>query len=59
MRLRTLVIDAWSWLNYKPVMADPDRPPNHRAFPELGSWEPDSDMRRLPAYRSPTPQAWR
>jgi hypothetical protein len=28
--LRTLFIDALSWLNYKPVMADPDRP-GHRA----------------------------
>ncbi|WP_127357254.1 hypothetical protein [Actinacidiphila soli] len=52
MRLRTLVIDAWSWLNYKPVMADPDRPANSRAFPELaGSWVPAADMRRLAAYK--------
>ncbi|MFE7246035.1 hypothetical protein [Streptomyces sp. NPDC057580] len=51
MRLRTLVIDAWSWLNYKPVMADPDRP-GHRAFPELaGSRVPGEDMRRLAAYK--------
>ncbi|SFT29938.1 hypothetical protein [Streptomyces sp. ok210] len=51
MRLRTLVIDAWSWLNYKPVMADPDRPAHSRAFPELaGSWVPAADMRRLAAY---------
>jgi hypothetical protein len=52
VRLRTLVIDAWSWLNYKPVMADPDWPTNSRAFPELaGSWVPDADMRRLAAYK--------
>jgi hypothetical protein len=52
VRLRTLVIDAWSWLNYKPVMADPDRPANSRAFPELaGSWVPAADMRRLAAYK--------
>jgi hypothetical protein len=39
VRLRTLVIDAWSWLNYKPV-----RPANSRAFPELaGSWVPAAD----------------
>jgi hypothetical protein len=52
VRLRTLVIDAWSWLNYKPVMADPDRPVNRRAFPELaGSWVPAADRRRLAAYK--------
>lgn len=51
MRLRTLLIDAWSWLNYKPVMADPNRPGNH-AFLELtGSWVPDEDLRRLMAYK--------
>jgi hypothetical protein len=45
--VRQLVIDAWSWLNYKPVMADPHRP-GHRAFPELASgWVPDDDMRPL------------
>ncbi|MFD3452775.1 hypothetical protein ACFWVC_11370 [Streptomyces sp. NPDC058691] len=52
MRLRTLVIDAWSWLNYKPVMADPDRPANSAAFPELASsWVPAEDLRRLAAYK--------
>ncbi|TKA04840.1 hypothetical protein [Actinacidiphila oryziradicis] len=52
MRLGTLVIDAWSWLNYKPVMADPDRPANSRAFPELaGWWVPAADMPRLAAYK--------
>lgn len=51
MSVRQLVIDAWSWLNYKPVMADPHRP-GHRAFPELASgWLPDDDMRRLAAYK--------
>jgi hypothetical protein len=49
--VRQLIIDAWSWLNYKPVMADPHRP-GHRAFPELASgWVPDDDMRRLAAYK--------
>jgi hypothetical protein len=51
VRLRTLDIDAWSWLNDKPVMADPDRPANRRAFPELGSWVPAVDVRRLAAYK--------
>ena len=51
VRLRTLLIDAWSWLNYKPVMADPERP-GHRVFAELaGLWVPDDDMRRLTAYK--------
>lgn len=35
MRLKQLVIDAWSWLNYTPVFADPERGmPHQRAFPE-------------------------
>ncbi|MGW0822551.1 hypothetical protein [Streptomyces sp. NPDC002845] len=51
MRLRQLVIDAWSWLNYKPVMADPRRP-GRNAFTELAaSWVPDEDLRRLAAYK--------
>lgn len=51
VRVRQLVIDAWSWLNYKPAMADPHRP-GRRAFPELASgWVPDDDMRRLAAYK--------
>ncbi|MEU7640905.1 hypothetical protein AB0C11_33390 [Streptomyces sp. NPDC039016] len=49
--LRQFVIDAWSWLNYKPVMADAGRPGN-RAFPELASsWLPPQEMRRLAAYK--------
>ncbi|MER6976991.1 hypothetical protein [Streptomyces carpinensis] len=32
--LRELLIDAWSWLNYKQAMAHPTRP-GHHAFPEL------------------------
>ncbi|MFJ4846302.1 hypothetical protein [Streptomyces sp. NPDC088733] len=52
MRLRTLDIDAWSWLNCKPVMVDPDRPANSAAFPELASsWVPAADLRRLAAYK--------
>ncbi|MGW7572404.1 hypothetical protein [Streptomyces sp. NPDC054765] len=49
--LRQFVIDAWSWLNYKPVMADLGRPGN-RAFPDLASsWLPSHELRRLAAYK--------
>ncbi|MFB7323426.1 hypothetical protein [Streptomyces sp. NPDC056190] len=48
---RELLIDAWSWLNYKQAMADPNRP-GHQAFPELNtSWVPGEDLRRLAAYK--------
>ncbi|MEU6475306.1 hypothetical protein ABZ858_00170 [Streptomyces sp. NPDC047017] len=51
MRLRELITDAWSWLDYKPVMADPRRP-GRNAWAELtSSWVPDEDLRRLAAYR--------
>lgn len=51
MGLRQFVIDAWSWLNYKPVMADAGRPGN-RAFPELArTWVPPHELRRLAAYK--------
>lgn len=51
MGLRQFVIDAWSWLNYKPVMAGVDRPGN-RVFPELAvSWVPSEELRRLAAYK--------
>ncbi|MEV6840833.1 hypothetical protein AB0N17_41245 [Streptomyces sp. NPDC051133] len=36
MRLRKLLIGAWPWLNYKPAMADTNRP-GHHAFPELNT----------------------
>jgi hypothetical protein len=49
--LRELLIDAWSWLNYKQAMAHPDRP-GHHAFPELNnSWVPAEELRRLAAYK--------
>ncbi|MFH8772056.1 hypothetical protein [Streptomyces sp. NPDC017958] len=49
--LRELLIDAWSWLNYKQAMAHPARP-GHHAFPELNtSWVPAEDLRRLAAYK--------
>ncbi|MET9410218.1 hypothetical protein ABZX90_31340 [Streptomyces sp. NPDC002935] len=48
---RELLIDAWSWLNYKQAMAHPGRP-GHHAFPELNnSWVPAEDLRRLAAYK--------
>ncbi|MEU2857540.1 hypothetical protein ABZ672_03790 [Streptomyces mirabilis] len=51
MRMRELLIDAWSWLNYKQAMADPNRPGLH-AFPELNSsWVPAEELRRLAAYK--------
>ncbi|MFK0279837.1 hypothetical protein ACIQVL_05090 [Streptomyces sp. NPDC090499] len=51
MGLRQFLIDAWSWLNYKPVMADAGRPGN-RAFPELArTWVPPHELRRLAAYK--------
>ncbi|WP_435279736.1 hypothetical protein [Streptomyces sp. 1222.5] len=49
--LRELIIDAWSWLDYKQAMAHPARP-GHHAFPELNtSWVPSEDLRRLAAYK--------
>ncbi|WP_145497485.1 hypothetical protein [Streptomyces sp. CFMR 7] len=51
MGLRQLVIDAWSWLNYKPVMNEAGRP-GSRAFPELAkTWVPPHELRRLAAYK--------
>ncbi|MEV8311698.1 hypothetical protein AB0P36_31280 [Streptomyces flavidovirens] len=51
MDLRRFVIDAWSWLSYKPVMADVGGPGN-RAFAELASsWLPPHELRRLAAYK--------
>ncbi|GAA0642764.1 hypothetical protein GCM10009548_04050 [Streptomyces malaysiensis subsp. malaysiensis] len=51
MGLRQFVIDAWSWLNYKPVMAEAGAPGN-RTFPELtATWLPPEELRRLAAYK--------
>ncbi|MEH0609094.1 hypothetical protein [Streptomyces scabiei] len=51
MGFRELITDVWSWLDYKPVMADPRRP-GRNAWAELtSSWVPDEDLRRLAAYR--------
>lgn len=53
MGLKSMVIDAWSWLNYKPVFSDPTLGmPHRRAFPEAhASWVPAEDERRLAAYK--------
>ncbi|KIF66299.1 hypothetical protein HY68_36985 [Streptomyces sp. AcH 505] len=53
MGLKQVVIDAWSWLNYKPVYSDPNHGmPHRRAFPEATlSWVPAADERRLAAYK--------
>ncbi|MBE4790361.1 hypothetical protein [Streptomyces caniscabiei] len=46
------VIDAWSWLNYKPLYSDTLGMPNRRAFPEAhATWVPAADERRLSAYK--------
>ncbi|MEU9947094.1 hypothetical protein [Streptomyces sp. NPDC047939] len=53
MGLKSVVIDAWSWLNYKPLFSDPALGmPHRRAFPEAhASWVPAADERRLSAYK--------
>ncbi|MFG3244216.1 hypothetical protein [Streptomyces sp. NPDC048157] len=53
MGLKSVVIDAWSWLNYKPIYSDPSLGmPNRRAFSEAhASWVPAADERRLSAYK--------
>ncbi|MFJ6136538.1 hypothetical protein [Kitasatospora sp. NPDC092286] len=49
--LRELIIDGWSWLNYKPVMATPPRR-GIGPFGDLASgWVPPEDLRRLQAYK--------
>lgn len=50
--LKRVTIDAWSWLNYKPVFSDPRGMPHRRAFPEAkATWVPPEDERRLAAYK--------
>lgn len=51
-RAKAVVIDAWSWLNYKPIYSDPRGMPHRRAFPEAkATWVPPEDERRLAAYK--------
>ncbi|WP_399559314.1 hypothetical protein [Streptomyces chartreusis] len=50
--LKTVIIDRWSWLNYKPLYSDQLGMPNRRAFPEAhATWVPAADERRLAAYK--------
>ncbi|MFJ3229905.1 hypothetical protein [Streptomyces sp. NPDC086787] len=51
MGLRELITDVWSWLDYKPIMADPRRPGRNTWAELTSSWVPDEDLRRLAAYR--------
>lgn len=51
--MRRLVVDAWSWLNYKPIFSNPRQSGqlNRQAFPQAErSWIPREDHRRLAAY---------
>ena len=49
--LKSAIVDAWSWLNYKPLYSDNLGMPNRRAFPEAAAtWVPEADRRRLSAY---------
>jgi hypothetical protein len=50
VRIQDVLIDVWSWLNYKPAMASPRKLGGPLA--ELAaSWIPDEDLRRLAAYK--------
>lgn len=49
---KSAVIDAWSSLNYKQLYSDNLGRPNRQAFPEAHAiWVPDTDYRRLAAYK--------
>jgi hypothetical protein len=50
--LKRVTIDAWSWLNYKPIYSDARGMPHRRAFPEArATWVPADAERRLAAYK--------
>jgi hypothetical protein len=50
--IKQVVIDRWSWLNYKTIYSDSLGMPNRRAFPEAhATWVPAADERRLAAYK--------
>ncbi|MDJ0383227.1 hypothetical protein [Streptomyces sp. G-G2] len=53
MGLRTFVSDAWSWLNYKPMMtAANGGQPHWSLAPQVqATWVPRDDLRRLAAYK--------
>lgn len=54
--VRSVILDAWGWLNYKPIYSDDLRGmPNRRVFPEAAAtWVPAADERRLAAYKTLT-----
>jgi hypothetical protein len=50
--LKNVLVDGWSWLNFKPLFSDQLGMPHRRAFPEAyATWVPDADARRLAAYK--------
>ncbi|MEW1565844.1 hypothetical protein AB0454_22995 [Streptomyces sp. NPDC093509] len=50
--VKDAVIDAWSWLNYKPIFSGDLGMPHRRAFPEAAaSWVPPEHERRLASYK--------
>ncbi|MEU7576777.1 hypothetical protein AB0B50_04140 [Streptomyces sp. NPDC041068] len=53
MGLRTFLTDAWSWLNYKPMMASTHDGLPHRTLSSAvqATWLPDYSVRRLAAYK--------
>ncbi|MEW2393058.1 hypothetical protein AB0933_32325 [Streptomyces venezuelae] len=52
MSLKSVLVDGWSWLNFKPLFSDTLGMPHRRAFPEAyATWVPDADARRLAAYK--------
>ncbi|MFD8978698.1 hypothetical protein [Streptomyces sp. NPDC059564] len=51
MGLRTYVSDAWSWLNYKPMMASSADGRPHRGLVAEATWLPRDSARRLAAYK--------
>ncbi|MFE6474620.1 hypothetical protein [Streptomyces rochei] len=51
-RAKAVIIDAYSWLNYKPLYSETRGVPYRRAFPEAAAtWVPPEDERRLAAYK--------
>ncbi|MFJ2780278.1 hypothetical protein [Kitasatospora sp. NPDC087315] len=53
MKIWQFILDAWSWLNYKPVFSSQGGAPNRRAYPEAHArWVPAEDARRLAAYKT-------
>ncbi|MBT1183441.1 hypothetical protein HET69_05330 [Streptomyces sp. CJ_13] len=51
MGLNTFVSDAWSWLNYKPMMAATSDGRPHRGLAPQATWLPQESVRRLTACK--------